>query len=123
MIIDSDGNLCVIHGKYKFPYIKVDKEGVIHLSNVPRLWMNKNIREIITVFCRSYLNITLYMAPHRGCPGITIRTNSDNYMLGENRTFMLEDERIQEITISPDLKITGMREPKKRDKYETTSEW
>jgi hypothetical protein len=123
MIIDSDGNLCIIHGKYKFPYIKVDKEGVIHLANVPRLWLNKNLREILIVFCRAYLNILITMTNIRGYPGIYIRTSSDNYMLGDVRTFMLEDELIQEITISPDLKVTGVREPKKRDKYATTSEW
>jgi hypothetical protein len=119
--IDAKGNLCLVVGKNRFAYMKIDKEGTIHIPNVPRMWLNKNIKNLISVCVRTYIGLQIYPIAMRGYPGMWVARESGGW-LRPVKKFLLEDEKTKEITISIDGEITGMREIKKRT-GNMTSKW
>jgi hypothetical protein len=111
--INDQGNLCIVGGKNKFTYAELDKDGVMHIKNIPIVWMNKKLWGLIRCTLMTAYGLNFNMYPERSLPTIYISKEYDDWR-AKRAKYVVDDELT-------DGKVEGARNPTRIKK--TTSTW
>jgi len=120
IVLDTKKNLCIIDKKNKFTYLRVDKEGDIHIRNVPEIWISKRLQGMINAFIATYSGWYVYIRPERSRPVIQMFQECEDWR--NSVKYVIEQSDQREIVISIDGKLTGARLVGART-GKTTSQW
>jgi hypothetical protein len=122
--INDNGEYSITGGKNQFEYARIDKKGIMHIKNIPHIWLNKKIMGLIHVTLNTAYGFSFFMYPQRQMPTVHISRDDDFDGWKTRDDYIVEDENISEILVYPDRTIEGARRIKKKAEYRTTtSQW